>query len=199
MQGNIPQVKVVILGESGVGKSSVMLRFVSNNFKTDSASTVGASYMGKMLQISDRAIKFNIWDTAGQERYHSLAKMYLHDASAALLLYDITNKNSFEALKRWHQELRDAAPAKIVIAVCGNKEDLVINEAVSPDEAKEFAKEIGGFFKKTSAKTNQGIENAFKEIAHRIFNDSDEASPHNKGSVALERKNTKNGKKKNCC
>jgi small GTP-binding protein len=199
MQGNIPQVKVVILGESGVGKSSVMLRFVTNNFKLDSASTVGASYMGKVLQISDKTIKFNIWDTAGQERYHSLARMYLHDATAAILLYDITNKSSFEALKRWHTELKDAAPASIVLGICGNKEDLVMNEVVSPDEAKEFAKHIGGFFRKTSAKTSQGIESVFKEIAARVFEGVGANNPSTGGSIALERRNSKTAPKKKCC
>lgn len=197
MQGNIPQVKVVLLGDSGVGKSSVMLRFVTNNFKIDSASTVGASYMGRTLQFPDKSVKFNIWDTAGQERYHSLAKMYLHDANAALLLYDITNKSSFEALKRWYEELKDVAPKNIIIAVCGNKEDLVTDEAISPDEAKEYAKSIGGFYRKTSAKNNQGIEGVFKEIAHRIYTDID-AEPSNKNSIALERHASKNNKK-NCC
>jgi small GTP-binding protein len=197
MQGNIPQVKVVLLGDSGVGKSSVMLRFVTNNFKIDSASTVGASYMGRTLQFPDKSVKFNIWDTAGQERYHSLAKMYLHDANAALLLYDITNKSSFEALKRWYEELKDVAPKNIIIAVCGNKEDLVTDEAISPDEAKEYAKSIGGFYRKISAKNNQGIEGVFKEIAHRIYTDID-AEPANKNSIALERHASKNNKK-NCC
>ena len=198
MHGNVLQVKVVLLGESGVGKSSVMLRFVTNNFKNDSASTVGASYMGKIIQFTDRSIKFNIWDTAGQERYHSLAKMYLHDANAAILLYDITSKSSFESLKRWYSELKDVAPKNIVLAVCGNKEDLVTNEEISPDEAKEYAHSIGAFFRKTSAKTNHGIENTFKEIAHNIFNDIDYTNS-NKGSIALEKKSPKVIKKSNCC
>lgn len=198
MQGTVPQVKVVLLGESGVGKSSVMLRFVTNNFKIESDSTVGASYMGKIMQFPDRSIKFNIWDTAGQERYHSLAKMYLHDANAALIIYDITKKNSFEALKRWHSELKEVAPPNIIVIICGNKEDLVANEEVSPEEAKQYALSIGAFYKKTSAKTSQGIESAFKEIANKIFDDA-EILKNNKDAIGLERKPSKVVNKKLCC
>ena len=197
MQNNSPQVKVVLLGESGVGKSSLMLRFVANNFKVDSTSTVGASYMFKMMQVGDRSIKFNIWDTAGQERYHSLAKMYLHDATAALLIYDITNKLSFEALKRWYTELKEVAPKNIVIAVCGNKEDLVNNEVILPQEAREFALSIGGFMKKTSAKTNQGIEGVFKEIGLRVFSEGEVIQGNN--SIALDKSALKKNKGINCC
>ena len=199
MQETILQIKVVILGESGVGKSSVMLRFVTNNFKSDSAPTVGASYMGKTMQISDKSIKFNIWDTAGQERYHSLAKMYLHDANAALLLYDITSESSFQAMKRWYLELKDVALDNIVVCICGNKEDLIANEAVSPEDARNYAKSIGAFYKKTSAKTSLGIENVFKEIAQRIFSDIEPTSYNHKDSIALERKSNKSVGKKGCC
>ena len=88
-------VKVVLLGDSGVGKSSIVLRFVADNFKADADATIGASYMGKMMQYYDKSIKFNIWDTAGQERYHTLAKMYYRDANAAIMVYDVTNPDSF--------------------------------------------------------------------------------------------------------
>lgn len=198
MQGNIAQVKVVLLGESGVGKSSIMLRFIANSFKNDSAPTVGASYMSKVIQFSDRTVKFNIWDTAGQERYHSLAKMYLHDANAAILLYDITNKKTFDSLRRWYEELKEVAQKNIIIAVCGNKEDLITNEVVNPEDAREYAKSIEGFYKKISAKTSQGVEGTFKEIASKIFSDIS-AEPSVKNSITLERKNSKTSKKKKCC
>lgn len=198
MQSTIPQVKVVLLGDSGVGKSSLMLRFVTNNFKNDSASTVGASYMSKVIQFPDRSIKFNIWDTAGQERYHSLAKMYLQDANAAILVYDITNSESFKALKKWYLDLKEAASDNIITCICGNKEDLIASEAVSPDEVQEYAKKIGAGFRKTSAKTSQGIESAFKEIAHRIFSDVD-SNYSNNSSVTLERRGSKSIPKKKCC
>jgi small GTP-binding protein len=196
MQSNTPQVKVVLLGESGVGKSSFMLRFVANNFKVDSSSTVGASYMFKIIQVNGRSIKFNIWDTAGQERYHSLAKMYLHDANAAILVYDITNRASFEGLPRWYSELTEVAPKNIIVAVAGNKEDLVSLEVVQPDEAQAFASSLGGFLKKTSAKTNQGIESVFKEIGLRIFNETEVVEKEN---IQLKRQNSKKKEKKNCC
>jgi small GTP-binding protein len=195
MQGNTPQVKVVLLGDSGVGKSSFMLRFVKNNFKIESKSTIGASYMGKILQFKDRSIKFNIWDTAGQERYHSLAKMYLQDANSAILIYDITDKSTFESLKRWHHELIEVAGDNIVIAICGNKEDLIANEDVSPEEARMFAKSIGAIYRKISAKTNLGIEATFTEIANRIFSAGE---VYESRGTTLQKKQPKTNKKK-CC
>lgn len=171
--GNTTQVKLVLLGDSGVGKSSIVLRFVADNFKEDTDATIGASYMSKMLQIQEKAIKFNIWDTAGQERYHALAKMYYRDASAAILVYDITKRSSFAGLKTWYQELTANGPKNIgtlysVIAIAGNKEDLAEREEIDMSEAKAYAQEIGALYRKTSAKTNFGVDQLFREIAGKI-------------------------------
>jgi small GTP-binding protein len=110
---NSKQVKVVLLGKSGVGKSSIVLRFVADNFKGDTDATIGASYLTKILSIGDTNIKFNIWDTAGQERYGPLARMYYRDADAAVLVYDITKNASFEGLKNWVEELSAHGPKGI--------------------------------------------------------------------------------------
>lgn len=203
MQSNQTQIKVVLLGNSGVGKSSLVLRFVADNFKSDGDATIGASYMGKMLQFNDRMIKFNIWDTAGQERYHSLAKMYYRDANAAIMTYDITKRESFEGLKRWHQELQEFGPKDIVITIAGNKEDLVENEVVSPEEVKAFANSIGAIYRKTSAKTNYGVEQLFRDIATKICPDLNSAQTAPKrNTIALDKKVNQLGKtadKKKCC
>lgn len=201
MQKAPTQVKVVLLGDSGVGKSSLVLRFVADNFKVDGDATIGASYMGKILQFNDKMIKFNIWDTAGQERYHSLAKMYYRDANAAIMVYDITKRDSFEGLKRWYKELQEFGPKDIVITIAGNKEDLVETEAVSQEEAKEFARSIGALYKKTSAKTNYGVEQVFRDIATKMCPDLDTQSPQQKkGTVALTAKPVaSSGGKKKCC
>jgi len=195
------QLKVVLLGDSGVGKSSIVLRFVADNFKTDAEATIGASYMGKILQINEKMIKFNIWDTAGQERYHSLAKMYYRDANAAIMVYDITKKGSFEGLKKWHKELAEFGPKDIAIVVAGNKEDLVEAEAIGPEEAQAFARSIGAIYKKTSAKTNYGVEQIFRELAGKIFPDVDSSVPARRGTVTVN-KNTNEkaaSTKKGCC
>lgn len=195
------QLKVVLLGDSGVGKSSIVLRFVADNFKTDAEATIGASYMGKILQINEKMIKFNIWDTAGQERYHSLAKMYYRDANAAIMVYDITKKGSFEGLKKWHKELAEFGPKDIAIVVAGNKEDLVESEAVGPEEAQAFARSIGAIYKKTSAKTNYGVEQIFRELASKIFPDVDSSVPARRGTVTVNKNANEKAAstKKGCC
>ncbi|CAN0352662.1 unnamed protein product, partial [Discosporangium mesarthrocarpum] len=118
------EVKVVLLGDTGVGKSSLVLRFVTNNFKPFSESTIGASFMSKMILIDNTPIKFQIWDTAGQEKYHSLAPMYYRGAGAAIVVYDITKANSFRTLKDWINELRSQGPQDMVFAIAGNKSDM---------------------------------------------------------------------------
>ena len=163
------QIKIVLVGDSGVGKSSIALRYVTDTFKTDSEGTVGASYMGKIINLNDTLVKINIWDTAGQERYHSLAKMYYRDATAALLVYDITNSDSFNAVKRWYNELMQNSEENLIIAIAGNKEDLVDNETITYEEAMKFADSINAMYRKTSAKNNYGIEQIFKDIILSIF------------------------------
>lgn len=111
--GNTTQVKLVLLGDSGVGKSSIVLRFVADNFKEDTDATIGASYMSKMLQIQEKAIKFNIWDTAGQERYRSLAKMYYRDAMVVLLVFALSEETSFDSLRHWYKEVQENAPKNV--------------------------------------------------------------------------------------
>lgn len=191
---------MVLLGDSGVGKSSIVLRFVADNFKGDEDATIGASFMGKMMQFNEKSIKFNIWDTAGQDRYHTLAKMYYRDAQAAILVYDITKSASFHGLKRWNEELSENGPKDLIKVVAGNKEDLVEAESVNPAEACEFAEEIGAIYKKTSAKTNYGIEQAFKEIASRVYPGVLLETRPRPGSLFLTKEaNSQQKKRKGCC
>ena len=124
MEGKPREVKVVLLGDTGVGKSSLVLRFVTNNFKPYSESTIGASFMSKVIMVHGKPIKFQIWDTAGQEKYHSLAPMYYRGAAAAIIVYDITRANTFNTLKTWVEELKSKGPKDIIIAIAGNKADL---------------------------------------------------------------------------
>ena len=190
------QAKIVLLGDAGVGKSSIVLRYVTDSFKTDADGTVGASYMGKIVNFNDYMVKLNIWDTAGQERYHSLAKMYYRDANAALLVYDITQKESFEGMKRWYEEVKQNSNADIVVAIAGNKEDLIETEAVSQEEAIAYADSINALFKKTSAKSSYGIDQMFKEIIMQAFPEI-KSSAKNRRTIVLESNEKK--KKKNCC
>ena len=164
------EVKVVLLGHQGVGKSSIVLRFVTNNFRQFSESTIGASYMSKLVVVDEKAIKFQIWDTAGQEKYHSLAPMYYRNAAAAVLVYDITKASTFKTLQNWVYELEQRGPKEIALAIVGNKADLSAQREVDDKTARDYAEEIGGVFLETSAKNNEGIADVFREIS-RILPD----------------------------
>lgn len=164
----ICQFKVVLLGESAVGKSSLVLRFVKREFHEFQESTIGAAFLTQTVQIDDTTVKFEIWDTAGQERYHSLAPMYYRGAQAALIVYDITSKDSFLKAQNWVRELQRQANANIVIALVGNKLDLANKRAVENSEAKEYADENNLLFMETSAKTAINVVEVFTAIATRL-------------------------------
>jgi len=119
------QVKLVLLGEAAVGKSSVVLRFVSNEFQANKEPTIGAAFLTQKCRLEDRVLRYEIWDTAGQERFHSLAPMYYRNAQAAVVVYDVTKAASLEKAKSWVKELQRQANPNIVIALAGNKVDLV--------------------------------------------------------------------------
>jgi len=120
------QVKLVLLGEAAVGKSSVVLRFVSNEFQANKEPTIGAAFLTQKCRLEDRVLRYEIWDTAGQERFHSLAPMYYRNAQAAVVVYDVTKASSLEKAKSWVKELQRQANPNIVIALTGNKIDLVL-------------------------------------------------------------------------
>ncbi|KAI0335414.1 ras-domain-containing protein [Cubamyces sp. BRFM 1775] len=125
------QVKLVLLGEAAVGKSSIVLRFVSNEFQPNKEPTIGAAFLTQKCRLEDRVLRYEIWDTAGQERFHSLAPMYYRNAQAAVVVYDVTKASSLEKAKTWVKELQRQANPNIVIALAGNKIDLVTPSADS--------------------------------------------------------------------
>ncbi|KAF8349932.1 ras family-domain-containing protein [Amanita rubescens] len=127
------QVKLVLLGEAAVGKSSVVLRFVNNEFQPNKEPTIGAAFLTQKCRLDDRVLRYEIWDTAGQERFHSLAPMYYRNAQAAVVVYDITKASSLEKAKSWVKELQRQANPNIVIALAGNKLDLVQPSTSSSD------------------------------------------------------------------
>jgi len=123
------QVKLVLLGEAAVGKSSIVLRFVSNEFQANKEPTIGAAFLTQKCRLEDRVLRYEIWDTAGQERFHSLAPMYYRNAQAAVVVYDVTKASSLEKAKSWVKELQRQANPNIVIALAGNKVDLVTSSS----------------------------------------------------------------------
>lgn len=168
VQGRVCQFKVVLLGESAVGKSSLVLRFVKGQFHEYQESTIGAAFLTQTICIDDNTIKFEIWDTAGQERYHSLAPMYYRGAQAAIIVYDITSQDSFVRAKSWVKELQRLANTNIVIALAGNKADLASKRAVEFEEAQVYADENGLLFMETSAKTALNVNETFLAIAKKL-------------------------------
>ncbi|XP_020408675.1 ras-related protein RABF2a isoform X1 [Zea mays] len=160
----IRNAKLVLLGDVGAGKSSLVLRFVKGQFVEFQESTIGAAFFSQTLAVNDETVKFEIWDTAGQERYHSLAPMYYRGAAAAIVVYDITNPASFTRAKKWVQELQAQGNQNTIVALAGNKADMLDARQVPAEEAKAYAQENGLFFMETSAKTAINVNDIFYEI-----------------------------------
>ncbi|XP_060111420.1 ras-related protein Rab-5C [Heteronotia binoei] len=164
----ICQFKLVLLGESAVGKSSLVLRFVKGQFHEYQESTIGAAFLTQTICLDDTTVKFEIWDTAGQERYHSLAPMYYRGAQAAIVVYDITNMDTFVRAKNWVKELQRQASSNIVITLAGNKADLASKRAVDFQEAAAYADDNSLLFMETSAKTAMNVNETFMAIAKKL-------------------------------
>ncbi|CAM8967028.1 unnamed protein product [Rhodiola kirilowii] len=162
------RVKLVLLGDSGVGKSCIVLRFVRGQFDPTSKVTVGASFLSQTIALQDSTtVKFEIWDTAGQERYAALAPLYYRGAGVAVVVYDITSIDSFSKAQYWVKELQKHGSPDIVLALVGNKADLQENREVSVQDGLEYAEKNGMFFIETSAKTADNINQLF-EVEDRL-------------------------------
>lgn len=157
--------KLVILGHYSVGKSSIVLNFIKNEFNPNEESTIGAAFLTKTVFIDGTAVKFEIWDTAGQERYYSLIPMYYRGANAALVVYDITSAESFERAKRWIEDLKTEKPDNFMKVLIGNKVDLSEAAVITEEMGKQYAEQEGLLFYQTSAKTGEGIKDLFLELA----------------------------------
>ncbi|VEU19310.1 DEKNAAC100056 [Brettanomyces naardenensis] len=163
------QFKLVLLGESAVGKSSIVQRFVKDSFSDFRESTIGAAFLTQTVDLdANTTVKFEIWDTAGQERYRSLASIYYRNAQAALVVYDITQESSLDKAKYWIKELQKQARGGIIIALVGNKTDLEQERKVSSEEAESFAKGLGLLYFEVSAKSGTGVRECFKQIALKM-------------------------------
>ncbi|KAA3458825.1 ras-related protein RABA3-like [Gossypium australe] len=161
--------KVVVIGDSAVGKSQILSRFAKNEFFLDSKSTIGVEFQTRTVTIKTKVIKAQIWDTAGQERYRAVTSAYYRGALGSMLVYDISKRQSFDSLARWVEELRANADNSIVIMLVGNKADLVDQRAVPTEDAVEFAKEQGLFFAETSALSGDNVDKAFFKLLEEIY------------------------------
>ena len=221
MRPNSESFKIVLIGESGVGKTSIISQFVNQIFQEDVESSSSGTYNSKtLIYDNNKVLKLEIWDTAGQEKYRSLASMFYKEASAAILVYDITVKESFEQIQQyWVEQIKENGPTDIILALCGNKSDLIDEEKVDEETARNYAKEINAIFYPTSAKNDSGITDLFLQIAKKYTNsdnvrlktDKDEVfdstmtesiATQNTGSVKLTKEETNKKdevKKKKCC
>ncbi|XP_015505483.1 ras-related protein Rab-11A-like [Parus major] len=161
--------KVVLIGDSGVGKSNLLSRFTRNEFNLESKSTIGVEFATRSIQVDNKTVKAQIWDTAGQERYRAITSAYYRGAVGALLVYDIAKYLTYENAERWLKELQDHADANIVIMLVGNKSDLRHLRAVPTDEARSFAEKNGLSFLETSALDSTNVETAFHNILSEIY------------------------------
>ncbi|XP_039255249.1 ras-related protein Rab-11B-like isoform X1 [Styela clava] len=204
--------KVVLIGDSGVGKSNLLSRFTRNEFNLESKSTIGVEFATRSIQVDGKTIKAQIWDTAGQERYRAITSAYYRGAVGALLVYDIAKHLTYENVDRWLKELRDHADNNIVIMLVGNKSDLRHLRAVPSDEAKAFSETHGLSFIETSALDSTNVETAFHNILTEIYRivsqkqirdsqNTTEDTPTNDVVDIIPPTNTEGGKenRKSCC
>ncbi|XP_022944214.1 ras-related protein Rab11C-like [Cucurbita moschata] len=161
--------KIVLIGDSGVGKSNILSRFTRNEFCLESKSTIGVEFSTRTLQVEGKTVKAQIWDTAGQERYRAITSAYYRGAVGALLVYDLTKRPTFENVQRWLRELRDHADSNIVIVMIGNKSDLSHLRSVSEDDGQSMAEKEGLSFIETSALDATNIDKAFQTILTEIY------------------------------
>ena len=176
------QYKIILLGDSGVGKTSILFRYCKDLF-TDVEATVGVEYQPKFIELNGKKIKLAIWDTAGQERFRTLTKSFYRNIQGAILVYDVTNPESLESLERsWMPELEANASPPYQKMVVGNKTDLAGPGSVPKERGEEVAKRLGALFVQTSAKTAEHVANAFEELVIRII----ESTPDEKEPRKLE-------------
>jgi len=194
-------VKVVLLGESGVGKTSIISQFTANKFNPRCPTSVSAQFISKIIKFPqyNKSIKFDIWDTVGQEKYRSLAKIFYKDALIIIFVYDITTEFSFTAIKDfWFKETNENADNEPILALVANKVDLYKDEKITNDMGKAYADEINAIFQNTSALSNSGIYKLFENLGNKFLNpDFDYKKPQEKNENVdnNENKNIKTNKK----
>lgn len=161
--------KLVLLGDAGVGKTSIVVRFTDGYFTKYRESTIGAAFLTKKFKLDNSIIKFEIWDTAGQERYRSLTPMYYRGAKVAIIVYDITNNKSYKSAKKWIIELKKSTKNSIIIAIVGNKVDMADKRNVQEEFAKNFADTENLIFYEVSAKHDINIKCLFKKLGEMVL------------------------------
>jgi len=160
--------KLVFLGDQSVGKTSIITRFMYDNFDKTYQATIGIDFLSKTIYLEDRTVRLQLWDTAGQERFRSLIPSYIRDSSVAVVVYDVTNRASFLNSAKWIEDVRGERGSDVVIMLVGNKTDLQGKRQVSPEEGEKKAEEDGLLFIECSAKGGYNVKNLFRRLAGKL-------------------------------
>eukprot|EP00043_Microstomoeca_roanoka_P015009 m.149713 g.149713 ORF g.149713 m.149713 type:complete len:210 (-) comp16161_c0_seq1:102-731(-) len=198
--------KFLVIGNANTGKSCLLHQFIENKFKSDSTHTIGVEFGSKVINCGGKSVKLQVWDTAGQERFRSVTRSYYRGAAGALLVYDISNRESFNALTNWLTDARTLASPDIVIVLVGNKKDLEADREVTFLEASRFAQENELMFLETSARTGENVEEVFLKCARTILSkiETGQLDPEKMGSgiqygdASLRKMKKSPGEKEGC-
>ena len=203
--------KVILVGDSGVGKTCIIQKYVNDKFEINPDATISSTYSNKVIKYEEfnKSLSLDIWDTAGQELYRALTKTFFIGASIGILVYDTTNKNSFESIKNeWYESIKESGEENIILGVAGNKCDKLEEEQVLPEDGKKYAQNIGAVFQLTSCKESIGIDDLFYELGKKYLEvnnliGSNHKDKKEKIKIEKEKNNkgndNKNKKKKKCC
>ena len=190
------KVKIMFIGNSSVGKTSIIKRYSKNIFSTSYISTLGIDFESKNINIDNKTINLQIWDTAGQEKYKVLSKNYYNNSNAFIIVYDITNLESFESVMNWIEQIKENAPENVKSILLGNKSDLEEKRKISEEEGKNLAKKININFYETSAQNGANIEKAIDNLVKDVINDENFIKEN---TPKLHINKLKSEKKKKCC
>ena len=193
------KIKIMVIGESLVGKTALITKYTKNKFGGAYLTTVGIDFQDKFLNINGKEIKIELWDTAGQERFRNIAKNYFQSSDGFLLVYDLTKKSSFEKLDFWNEQINLNAPKETKYILVGNKKDLENQREVQIEEGEDFAKKNNIKFYETSAKDGTNVINVFETLAKEIVNDVEQINTRSKRSSQVLKKKNATEEKKSCC
>ena len=201
---NVP--RLVVMGESGVGKTCLISSFIGEAFDSNTESSRKANYVTKTIEIPEigKSITINIWDTVGQEKFRSFARIFYKNAKMAILVYDITRKNTFNEMKDWwYKDIKEHGDPNIIIGIAGNKSDRFIDQYVSEQEGRQFAESVGAAFRLTSAENCNGINELFKDVGRKYLELSNQNIESNQkikiGEKDADKKKEKQKNKKKHC
>jgi len=186
--------KLVLIGDASVGKTSLLLRFADDSFEDNYISTVGVDFRFRTVTVDNELVKLQIWDTAGQERFRTITSAYYRGANGVILVYDITNNETFSHVQDWLDEVHKAAGESVTKLVVGNKADLINQRQVNENQASQYAQSVNASFIETSAKTAVNVDKSFLIIAKQLVKKSGNANSG--GPSGIEEANSSG---KQCC